>query len=394
LRILVTSFTFPPQANGVAEIARAQACGLAARGHEVTVATDADPRRTAEHAFGRLRVESFAVQGRFASGRGYEGEVARYQDFIANGPFDIILCNCWQNWATDLAVPAFPRSGARKVIVTQGLDAHLWHPHPRFAWGLPSWARGLAYTTRLPGMMRAFDQVVFLSRRRDWGRFFDHWLAVRCGLDHVSIIPNGIDLGPLQQVTLDFRATYGIRTPHLILNVANYCDRKNQLATLRAFLKARRRDATMVFIGSEWNEYAANLRRVHEAHGQQAGPVLFLERVPRAHIYAAYQAADLFILNAKAETQPLVLLDAMASAVPFLSTDTGCVSEFAGGCLVRGEGDTARALGRLLDDPARRRELGEAGRAQAHARYSWEQVITECERVFSRLLAAGGPARA
>jgi len=46
------------------------------------------------------------------------------------------------------------------------------------------------------------------------------------------------------------------------------------------------------------------------------GRVVVLERLSRAQTCAAYRAADLFVLPAKAETQPVVLLEAMASHTP------------------------------------------------------------------------------
>lgn len=386
MRILVTTFTFPPQASGVSEIAKAQALGLAARGHEVTVACDYDPARGTEHAYGRLNVRQFNISGCFDAKEHYRGDIAAYQEFIATTPFDIILCNCWQNWATDLAHPVFHRTRAKKVTVTQGFNAQIWHPHGRFPWGLGQWVRGLPHVWRLPGVMDRFDQVVFLSHRQDFGRFFDHWLARKTGRRHVSIIPNGIHLGDLRDAAPGFRERHGVRTPKMILNVANYCERKNQIATLRAFLRAGRADATLVFIGSEFNEYSDRARRILKDAGSRGGEVLFLERVPKAEINAAYRAADLFMLNATEETQPLVILDAMACAVPFLSTDTGCVREFPGGLVVEGEKPTAAAIHQLLDDAALRRRLGEEGRRAAESRYSWEQVISECEALFQRLL--------
>lgn len=386
MKILVTTFTYPPQASGVSEIAKAQALGLAALGHEVTVACDFDPKRAEEHSYGKLTIRQFDVSGNFDPKLGYHGEIAAYQDFIASTPFDIILGNCWQNWATDLAVPVFHRTRAKKVIMTQGLSAQMWHPHGRPPWGLGEWIRGWPYVWRLPAVMDAYDQVVFLSQRQDFGRFFDHWLARKTGRKNISIIPNGIHLGDLDRAALDFRERYKVRTPHMILNVANYCDRKNQIATVRSFLRARRNDATLVLIGSEFNEYSEAARSILTAARGHAGEVLFLERVPKADINAAYRAADLFMLTAKEETQPLAILDAMGCGVPFVSTDTGCVREFPGGQVIDDEAGTAAAINQLLDDPSLRRRLGEEGRMAARTTYSWEQVVLAFEELFQRLL--------
>lgn len=180
-----------------------------------------------------------------------------------------------------------------------------------------------------------------------------------------------------------------MQSQYLLLNVANYCDRKNQISTLRAFLEAGRTDSTLVFIGGELNDYSAAMKRLYDEwihrYPHATGRVLILDKIPKATIYAAYQAADLFVLSAKAETQPLVLLDAMGAGVPFISSDVGCVVEFPGGLVLNGERPVARAINRLLDDPALRLRLGEQGKAEAQKRYSWERILDGYEALFARL---------
>ena len=389
MKVIISTFSFAPQTGGVAAVAEAQAVGLTARGHEVTVACEFDPRRPRDFSVGTVKVRQFKISGSYELGRGYHGEVREYQEFLASEPADILLCHCPQSWPVDLALPVFPRMRARTVLLSHGVDAHIWKRQEQFPWGIGQWLRSLPYVWRMPGLLRAFDQVVFLSARRDFGRYFDVWLAHWLGLKHCSIIPNGVHLEDLRGAREDFRGQFGIDARQfLLLNVANYCDRKNQLATLRGFLRAERQDATMVFIGQEHNEYSAGMEELLRQAGVRKGRVLILEKVSKDLINSAYRAADLFVLNAKAETQPLAILDAMAVGIPFISTDVGCVAEFPGGLLVKDEAETAAAIRRLLDDSALAQRLGAEGRAATDATYSWDKVITAYERLFSRLLAA------
>lgn len=395
MKILVVTFTYPPELGGVAEVARTQVNGFVARGHEVSVATTFDARRTAEHAPAGVQVHQFRVGGSFEAGHGYHGELAAYQDFIAQHPADVILFHCWQNWTVDVALPALKRSVARKILLSHGVDAQLWKRHRRFPWGLGQWLRTFPYALRLPGQMKAFDRLVFLSARCDAGRFFDGWLARRVCPEKISVIPNGVHLGEFRNSHGDFRQSLGINTKYMLLHVASYDDRKNQLATLRDFMALNRNDATLVFIGGEFNEYQARAaakqdqlkRRFNQAQ------VRFLQKIPKPMIYAAYQTADLFLLGAKYETQPLAILDAMAAGVPFIATNAGCVSEFPGG-LVCGTGRaTTRAIAQLLDDEAWRRRLGAAGRAACVEKYDWERVLDAYEKLFQQLHAerSGAP---
>lgn len=390
MKILVTSFAFPPETGGVPEIARTQAAALARRGHEVAVATAYHPARTPEHWPPNVTVREFKVEGWRNAPGGCQGDVAAYQRFIASYDGDIVLCNCWQNWAADLAIEVFPGISARKVMVTQGFDAHAWRPHSHFAWGIGQWMREQPYVWRLPGMMKTFDHQILLSQRRDGGRFFDHWLARLLFPKRVSIIPNGVHVEDLRNARTDFRQVYGIDSKYLLLDVANYCDRKNQLATLRDFMRANRQDATLVFIGGEFNDYSNGMKRLYEADRARypQARVVFLEKVPRAMINAAYRAADVFILSAKLETQPLAILDAMASGVPFISTNTGCVSEFPGGWVVPSGKKTTQAIHRFLDDADLRRTLGQEGRSACETTYNWERIIDAYESLFERLRTA------
>ena len=388
MKILVISFTFPPHTGGVAEAARTQSAGLAARGHEVTVATGFDSARSPEHSPPGVSVRQFKVSGDANLRGGCEGDSAAYGQFIASYDGDIILCNCWQNWATDVAIQFFPKSKARKVLVSHGFSAHIWHPYRHFAWGLGQWLRAQPYVLRLPQMMKAFDRLIFLSSRCDAGRFFDHSVARRFFSDRISIIPNGVHLSALQNAGTDFRQRWNINTKYLLLNVANYCERKNQLATLRDFMRANRPDATLVFVGGEFNDYSAAMKNFYESSRAKFpdAQVVLLEKIPRETINSAYRAADVFILSATEETQPLAVLDAMASGVPFISTKVGCVSDFPGGWVVSSGRATTQTINQFLDRPELRRQLGDDGRAACVAKYNWNEVIAAYENMFQRLL--------
>jgi glycosyltransferase involved in cell wall biosynthesis len=168
--------------------------------------------------------------------------------------------------------------------------------------------------------------------------------------------------------------------------VGLYAVSKGQEAALRAFSDSRIGNATLVFIGNEFNDYARHLQQLaaHLPLGERSA-VLFLEQQARANIRAAYLAADLVLLASKGETQPLVLLDAMACGKPFLSTDVGCVSEMPGGVTVRTAEALAGQLRSLRDDMDRRRSLGNLGRAAAQSTYYWPSVIEAYERLIRQV---------
>jgi glycosyltransferase involved in cell wall biosynthesis len=93
-------------------------------------------------------------------------------------------------------------------------------------------------------------------------------------------------------------------------------------------------------------------------------------------------AADIYVLPSRVEGFPVAPIEAMAAGLPVVAADASGVpdilpdGEDSGGIVVpREDADAlAAALGRLIDDPQRRVEVGSRGRARAEAIYSLEVV--------------------
>jgi glycosyltransferase involved in cell wall biosynthesis len=392
LKILITTFTYPPNADGVAEATAVLAQGLARQGHAVTVATEFHPQRKPNAPDANPRVEQFKITGNSNWRIGIRGETDAYQKFLRNFSGDLVVFENWDVWCTHLAVPCLEQIKAKKVLVSHGYVSHIWKRHRKFPWGLGQWMGGWPSLLKTPFLMRKFHQVVFLSQRRDWGRFFDHRIARWTGFKRFSIIPNGAFAREFNDDTLpDFRRDFGIGPGLMILCVAQYCDGKNQLLAVRAFRRAKLADATLVLIGNEFNDYTEQVRRRDDELQKEfpAGRVVWPEKLNRKQICAAYRAADLFILPSKTEAQPIVLLEAMASHTPWLSTDVGCVSELPGGIVVRTEDEMVNRLHELAGSTTRRQKLAAEGWAASQETYDWEQVVAAYQQLITKLCAEG-----
>ncbi len=395
MKILITIFTYPPNADGCSEAASVLARGLAQRGHDVTVATEFHPGRPPEPAAANPRVVQFKLSGTSNWRVGVSGapeERAAYQKFLRAFDGDLIIFENWDMWPTFLAEPLLKSLPPKKILVSHGYTPHIWNFFPKFPWGAMFWLGGLPLFLRTPWLMRRFDHLVFLSTRKDFGRFFDHRLAGWLGLKNYSIIPNGAFAREFNDDALpDFRQEFNLGPGPLLLCVANFSDRKNQLLAVRAFRRAQLADATLVLVGSEFNDYSEQVCRLDESLQKEfpAGRVVLLEKMSRAQTCAAYRAADLFVLPAKAETQPIVLLEAMASHTPWLSTDTGCVAELPGGVVVRSEDEMVEQLRALVASPSRREKLAAEGWAACQKTYDWEQVVAAYDRLIAKVCGQG-----
>ena len=132
------------------------------------------------------------------------------------------------------------------------------------------------------------------------------------------------------------------------------------------------------------------------ASGAEPSRLVWTGDIPFADVPAIYRAADIFVLPSLVETQGLVLLEAMASGLPVVATDLPAIGALITpeetGLLVapRGPAAIAAALGRLLDDPALRARLGEAGRSHVRSRYTREILARRVTDLYSGVARGAG----
>jgi glycosyltransferase involved in cell wall biosynthesis len=102
----------------------------------------------------------------------------------------------------------------------------------------------------------------------------------------------------------------------------------------------------------------------------------------RAELLTYQSAADIFVLPSRHEGFPVAPIEAMAAGLPVVATDASGVDDIlpdgerSGGFVVPREDANAlaEAIGTLLDDPARCRELGRRARQRVEDHYSLEAV--------------------
>ena len=139
---------------------------------------------------------------------------------------------------------------------------------------------------------------------------------------------------------------------------------------------------------SEWRARASQ-RGVAER-------VVWLGEVADAELPGVLAAGDVFALPAVARSEAFgtVLLEAMASRRPVVSTELGTgtswVNVHGTTGLVVPPGDPpalARALGTLLSDDGLRRRMGEAGHARVRAELTQARMVARVESLYREVAA-------
>jgi glycosyltransferase involved in cell wall biosynthesis len=375
MKILVTANTFSPCSDGVANVVGAHTEGFLKAGHDVTVATQFHPERTPCLFPANLTVKQFKVRGNKNLRQGFTGDIDEYQRFIAESDADVAFFHCWETWSTDLVAPLLGRVRFKKVLVSHGVTANTRLFWPR---KIPAWIAWQPYLHwGIPRLLPRFDRVVYLSNQVDNDRFIDRRIAKRLGIQNGMVIPNGVDLQAHEQAPSGFRQRHGIDGGLMFLCVGKYDEYKNEFAVADAVLRSGVAAATLVLIGPEINDYARRIRRHWDKLERPGLRLLSLAGLSSSDILSAYKEADMFIQASRTECFPLVILGAMASSTPFVSTEVGCVRQLPGGIVVPQIDELPRAIRTLADDKIRRRELAKAGRQACESEYSWPQVWSE-----------------
>jgi glycosyltransferase involved in cell wall biosynthesis len=136
-----------------------------------------------------------------------------------------------------------------------------------------------------------------------------------------------------------------------------------------------------------WEALAGELSLGEQVH--------FLGDVSDAELPRLYASADLFVLpaNSRAEAFGMVLLEAMASALPCITTEVGTGTSFVVQHGVTGLVVPARdpaalraALQRLLPDAPRRAQMGAAARARVLAEFTPQQLLARVLAVYEEVV--------
>jgi phosphatidylinositol alpha-mannosyltransferase len=352
--------------GGVTEHVRHLSDELRQRGHEVTVLAPSS-RVGDEHGIpGYIRFgRSVAVRSNGSVARISLSfhMVRRIRALLNEAAFDVVHYH-------EPLVPSLPLNVLR---YHRGTNVGTFHAMAR---------SNLGYYYGRPFLKRYFHRLHALiavsAPARDFvSRYFD-------GEYHV--VPNGIDCARYNPnlPPIDDARSHGWRT---VLFVGRLETRKGFPTLLEAYgmLRRERTGVRMVVVGD------GPMRWGYERQCEALGipDVSFHGHVSTEMIPRYYASADVFCSPATgSESFGIVLLEAMASGVPVVASAipgfSQVVSDGVDGLLAAPKQAPAFevAMRALLDDDARRREMGRAGLAKAQ-RYDWGRVVQDVLDVYA-----------
>jgi glycosyltransferase involved in cell wall biosynthesis len=215
----------------------------------------------------------------------------------------------------------------------------------------------------------------------------------------VTVVHNGVEIGRFDPAMdgQPFRQQQGIPSEApLVGTVGRLRPWKGQERFLRANARvlAQIPEAWFVIIGGAIFEiadgYAEQLQKLSTDLGL-AGRVVFTGHME--DVRPALAALDVFVHPGDPEPFGLVNIEAMAMGKPVVAFDHGALPEIVAdpetGVLIApgNEAALAKAVIALLQDPALRQSMGNAGRVRVETRFTAEHMATQVEAVLGEVLA-------
>jgi glycosyltransferase involved in cell wall biosynthesis len=185
------------------------------------------------------------------------------------------------------------------------------------------------------------------------------------------------------------RAALGAGQRPLVLAVGRLTGQKRfDLLVDAAAGWARRADGPLVAIAGDGDAHQALATRIRST----GAPVTLLGA--RGDVPDLLAAADLAVVTSEWEGCPLGVQETLRAGVPLVATRVGGIPDLVGEAAVLVDPDDVpalrTALEELLADPARRDELGRAGRAQAATWPSLDDVVARHAEQYRALAAPEG----
>jgi len=287
---------------------------------------------------------------------------------------------------------AAERVGADLVVLDPAVPLGLVGPRLGIPYAVLLHGAEVAIPGRLPGSRSALAHVVrgadLVVSAGGYPAAEARRAVRRRGMPPVVEVPPGVDLqrfAPLDEgARAVARADLGLPAGGpLVVSVSRLVPRKGMdvLVDAAALLAPRFPDLTVAIAGR-----GRDAERLAGRVAESGAPVRLLGGVSDADLPRLVGAADVFAmlcrnrwLGLEQEGFGIVFLEAAAAGVPQVAGASGgageAVEDGVTGILVRRPteaADVARAIARLVDDPALARSMGEAARRRAVASFDYD----------------------
>jgi glycosyltransferase involved in cell wall biosynthesis len=377
MRILIAAPCPKQREGGVANVVYNTAESLRARGHEVTCLFREDllPRPI---TFPRFEALYFAIR----LARELHRRRAEFDVVNIHAPVGFAY-GLSRRWCSARGLPPY-------VMLLHGLEERRNHAMKReaqkgrawyFRWKNRFWQHFYHMPLYCWSIISA-DQAVVINRET-WSMLQLHYNRE---IGRVWYIPNGVE--PHFFLPRDYPDGCALR----LLYAGTWIDHKGIYYLCEGFEAIARLhpDVRLTIVGSGTDAQTVS----HRFDASLRDRVEVLPFVSRAEMPALYAKHDIFVFPSLMEGLPIVLLEAMATGMPVVTTETcgmmDIVEDEYNGLLVKPADSAAfaTAVERMMASAELRRRLGRTAQ-ETMRRHTWEHAAAQLEKVFHLAVAEG-----
>jgi glycosyltransferase involved in cell wall biosynthesis len=207
------------------------------------------------------------------------------------------------------------------------------------------------------------------------------------------VVPTGIDTGLADGASATpFRERYPqLAGQNMVLFLSRFDPIKGLdiLIPALAKLAQRRNDFILVLAGSGDKAYVTQVKALVTAYGLH-NRTIFPGFVQGEEKWQLLREADVFVLPSYHENFGVTVVEALAAGLPIVISQrvniyreiveagAGVIADLTPGAL-------AATIDQLLSRPSLRQEMGQKGRQLASARFGWDAIAKEMQRVYATI---------
>ncbi len=210
--------------------------------------------------------------------------------------------------------------------------------------------------------------------------------------DRIVVIPNGIDDQYNEVHSKTFSANKDNHKK--ILYLSSLAEVKGYLDVINAIPDVVKDNGSteFIFAGDYWNDTDKEISQRFIERNNLARNVNYVGIVTGYAKKELFLSSDIFVLPSYNEGQPLVILEAMASGLPIIATDTGAISDMVidgeNGFIVEKQrpDQIAEKIRLLLTDSNLRKRMGRKNRERYLKYYTKDKFISKLAETFKETL--------
>lgn len=380
MQIMIVSYTYYPDINGIQFVTQFLAEKLAEKNHEITVLVKSN-EPTGNELYHGVKIERISDKRKSILYNNMFEFQKRIQDFSVKG--DLVIFVGFQSITSNWAFPNLTNMQCKVLIYMHGMHCFRWKKvnfisSKEFVkkcvkdiyWGI--------YYYKSRNAIKKFDGVIHLHKKDySYQYFTKHKLSENYALYNFA-----------ENMFFEQKNNYKSNIKNYIY-ISNYHEGKNQLMLLKAFYLLKDSNIRLTCIGSVKNSYLNKLvneeKKLAALYGKKEVDLLY--QVPRNKLPDYLKRAYVFVMPSLREAFPITIIEAMAAGVPFISTDVGINRYLPGGKIVEPNVEALRdEMQYILNNPGVRNTMSKEALCFAQKYLSEDAYIKKAMEIIDNVI--------